>query len=273
LALAQNFRILQAVTLADYLQGSKKALIFTGAGISTGSGIPDFRGPQGVWTRRQPVYFQQFMTSETARIEHWDYKLEGRDGFRAALPNAVHHAIVRLERAGKLRAVITQNIDGLHRLAGTNAELLIELHGTNAFVECQSCHWRGDPEPHFEYFRLNRRTPLCECGGFLKPATISFGQNLDLAELERATQAAIDADLVVALGSTLSVYPAASFPLVAAQHGAPYVIVNRGATDHDDERCLALRLEGEVSEIFPGGVDAALAYCIKPDLCRPTFSI
>src|SRR5881394_1901180 len=104
--------------LADYLGASKKALIFTGAGISTGSGIPDFRGPQGVWTRRRPVYFQDFMTSEAARIEHWDYKLEGRCAFGEAKPNAVHHAIVRLERAGKLRAVITQNIDGLHSFAG-----------------------------------------------------------------------------------------------------------------------------------------------------------
>lgn len=246
------------MTLADYLRASKKALIFTGAGISTGSGIPDFRGPQGVWTRRQPVYFHDFMTSEAARIEHWDYKLEGRDAFRDARPNAVHHAIAALEKAGKLRSVITQNIDGLHGLAGASAERLVELHGTNALVECQSCHWRGDPEPHFEYFRLNRKSPLCQCGGFLKPATISFGQNLSPIELERAGQAAMDADLVVALGSTLSVYPAASFPLLAAQQGAPYIVINRGATDHDRERCVTLRLEGEVSEIFLCAVDAAL---------------
>src|SRR5438045_9468819 len=115
------------VTLSEYLRARGNAVIFTGAGISTGSGIPDFRGPQGVWTRRQPVYFQDFMTSEGARIEHWDYKLEGRDAFRDARPNTVHEAIVRLERAGKLRSVITQNIDGLHRLAGTSAELLVEL--------------------------------------------------------------------------------------------------------------------------------------------------
>jgi len=247
------------MTLADYLRASRKALIFTGAGISTGSGIPDFRGPQGVWTRRQPVYYQDFMSSEAARVEHWDYKLEGRDAFRDARPNFVHHAIVRLERAGKIRAVITQNIDGLHGLAGTSAERLVELHGTNALVECQSCHWRGDPEPHFKSFRLNRRPPLCECGGFLKPATISFGQNLDQAELERARQAAIEADLVVALGSTLSVYPAASFPLMTAQRGAPYIVVNRGATDHDHDRTVTLRLEGEVGEIFPAAVEVALA--------------
>jgi len=246
------------VTLADHLRASKNALIFTGAGVSTGSGIPDFRGPQGVWTRRQPVYFQDFMTSEAARIEHWDYKLEGRDAFRDARPNTVHHAIVRLERAGKLRCVITQNVDGLHRLAGTSAERLVELHGTNTLIECQTCHWRGEPEPHFEYFRANRRPPLCECGGFLKPATISLGQNLDPAELDRAREAAMEADLVVALGSTLSVYPAASFPLMAAQRGVPYIIINRGATDHDHERSITLRLEGEVSELFPPAVDAAL---------------
>jgi NAD-dependent deacetylase len=246
------------MTLADYLRASKNALIFTGAGISTGSGIPDFRGPQGVWTRRQPVYYQDFMTSEAARIEHWDYKLEGRDAFRDARPNAVHHAIVRLEKAGKLRSIITQNIDGLHSLAGARAERLVELHGTNALVECQTCQWRGDPEPHFEYFRRSRRPPLCKCGGFLKPATISFGQNLDPKELERAAEAAMEADLVVALGSTLSVYPAASFPLMAAQRGVPYIVINRGETDHDQERCVTLRLEGEVGEIFPAAVDAAL---------------
>jgi NAD-dependent deacetylase len=247
------------VTLADYLRASKRTLIFTGAGISTGSGIPDFRGPRGVWTQRRPVYFQDFMNSEAARIEHWDYKLEGRDAFRDAQPNAVHQAIVRLEHAGKLGAVITQNIDGLHSLAGTSAECLVELHGTNALVECQSCLWRGDPEPHFEFFRRTRQPPLCKCGGFLKPATISFGQNLEPTTLERATQIAATADLVIALGSTLSVYPAASFPLLAAQRGVPYIIINQGPTDQDHESCVTLRLEGEVGEIFPSAVDAVMA--------------
>ena len=244
--------------LADYLRRSNRILIFTGAGISTGSGIPDFRGPQGVWTRRQPVYFQEFMTSEAARIEHWDYKLEGREAFRAAKPNAVHESIAKLERAAKLCAVVTQNIDGLHRLAGTSPTLLVELHGTNALVECQSCGWRGDPEPHFEYFKTYRRPPLCGCGGFLKPATISFGQSLNPGELARAAVAAEEADLVVALGSTLSVYPAASFPLIAARRGVPYIIINRGTTDHDHEPLVTLRVEGEVEEIFPEAVAMAL---------------
>ena len=244
--------------LADYLRASEKMLIFTGAGISTGSGIPDFRGPQGVWTRRQPVYFQDFMTSEAARIEHWDFKLEGWDGYRAAEPNAVHRAIVALEKAGKVTAVVTQNIDGLHARAGTSAERLVELHGTNLLVECQTCRRRDDPETHFEFFRAHRQTPLCQCGGFLKPATISFGQSLDSRVLERAEKAAANADLVIALGSTLSVYPAASFPLLAAQRGAPYVIVNRGPTDHDADPAVSLRIEGDVAEIFPPAVEAAL---------------
>lgn len=234
-------------------------MVFTGAGISTGSGIPDFRGPEGVWKRRQPVYFQDFLCSEAARIEHWDYKLEGWDGFRNAQPNAVHRAIVALEKAGKVSMVVTQNIDGLHALAGTTADRLVELHGTNLLVECLKCKSRSDPGSHFDFFREHRRPPLCDCGGFLKPATISFGQSLERETLGRAEQAAMEADLVVAIGSTLSVYPAASFPLLAAQRGIPYVVINRGATEHDDEPAVSLRIEGDVGEIFPAAVERALA--------------
>ena len=249
---------METAKLTELLRGSKKMLLFTGAGISTGSGIPDFRGPEGVWKRRQPVYYHDFMRSEAARVEHWDFKLEGWPAFRDARPNATHEAIARLERAGKVLAVVTQNIDGLHARAGTSAERLIELHGTNSFVECQTCGRRSDPEPHFEYFRKTRRPPVCECGGFLKPATISFGQNLRNEDLERAEAAAKAADLVVALGSTLSVYPAANIPLLAASRGAPYVIINRGPTEHDDLPEVTLRLEGDVGEIFPPAVAAAL---------------
>jgi NAD-dependent deacetylase len=243
--------------LTRHLQQSRRIMIFTGAGISTASGIPDFRGPGGVWTKRAPIYYDDFMSSERARIEHWDYKLEAWPAFKAARPNEVHQAIVDLEKAGKVLAVVTQNIDGLHTLAGTQS--LIELHGTNALVECQTCLWRGDPEPHYEFFRLHRKPPLCHCGGFLKPATVSFGQNLNPADLERATEVARGCDLVVALGSTLSVYPAASFPLLAAQRGVPYVIINRGPTDHDHEPPVTLRLDGNVVEIFPPAVGEALA--------------
>jgi NAD-dependent deacetylase len=243
--------------LIHHLHTARRIFIFTGAGVSTASGIPDFRGPGGVWTRRAPVYYDDFMSSESARIEHWDYKLEAWPAFRAARPNRVHQAIVALERAGKVVAVVTQNIDGLHTLAGSQNP--IELHGTNALVECQTCLWRGDPEPHYEFFRVHRKPPLCQCGGFLKPATISFGQTLNPADLEHATNAARGCDLIVALGSTLSVYPAASFPLLAAQRGAPYIIINRGPTDHDHDQAVSLRLDGDIIEIFPPSVEAALS--------------
>jgi NAD-dependent deacetylase len=245
--------------LANYLRASKNLLIFTGAGISTGSGIPDFRGPEGVWKRRQPVYYHDFMRSEAARIEHLDYKLEGWAQFRDAKPNATHDAIVRLERAGKVLAVVTQNIDGLHARAGTSADKLVELHGTNRLVECQTCGKKSHPEPHFEFFRKTKQPPLCECGGFLKPATISFGQNLRSEDLERAEHAAKAADLVIALGSTLSVYPAANIPMLAASHGVPYIVINRGPTDHDELPEVSLRIEADVAEIFPAAVTAALS--------------
>jgi len=244
--------------LVKYLGEARRILIFTGAGISTGSGIPDFRGPNGIWTRRKPVYYEEFMSSEPARIRHWEYKLETWPALRAAQPNSIHYAIAKLEKAGIVAAVLTQNIDGLHARAGSHPGTLVELHGTNLLIECQSCGWRGDPEPHFEQFRLHHKPPLCSCGGFLKPATISFGQSLAQETLMRASEAADKADLVIALGSTLSVYPAASFPLAAAKKGVPYVIINRGPTDHDNERCVSLRMEGEIAEIFPPAVEAAL---------------
>ena len=134
----------------------------------------------------------------------------------------------------------------------------MELHGTDLVIECQTCRDESDPAPHFLQFRKARRSPRCACGGLLKPATISFGQSLRSADLDRAAAAAARADLVVALGSTLSVHPAASVPLLAVQRGTPYVIVNRGATDHDDLAFVTLRLEGDVTAIFPAAVDAAL---------------
>ncbi|MCG6925703.1 MAG: Sir2 family NAD-dependent protein deacetylase [Acidobacteria bacterium] len=243
---------------AALLRDAQRILVFTGAGISTGSGIRDFRGPQGVWKTRQPVYFDDFVDSESARIEYWDQKLEAWPSFRDARPNVAHQAVVALEQADRLQLVLTQNIDGLHGRAGTSPERLVEVHGTASEVECLSCHQRSDPGPHMEAFAATRRPPVCDCGGFLKPATISFGQSLRTEDLRRAAQAAEACDLVVALGSTLSVHPAASFPLAAAERGTPYVIVNRGATDHDAHPAVTLRLEGDVVEIFPPAVDAAL---------------
>jgi NAD-dependent protein deacetylase/lipoamidase len=244
--------------LAALVADSRRTLLFTGAGISTGSGIADFRGPGGVWTRRRPVTLQEFLQSKDARVEYWDQKLEAWPSFRAARPNPVHVAAVSLERAGRLHMVVTQNIDGLHRRAGTSSDRLVEIHGTNLWVECLGCGERTDPDSHMLRFESTREPPVCRCGGWLKAATISFGQSLRSDDLERAFRAAASADLVVALGSTLSVYPAASIPLEAAENGAPYVIVNRGQTDHDGHRAVTLRIEGDVVDVFPKAVTRAL---------------
>jgi NAD-dependent deacetylase len=252
---------------AGLIRKADRILVFTGAGISTGSGIPDFRGPDGVWKTRQPVYYQDFMRSETSRIEHWDYKLSAWNAFRDAVPNAAHRAVAALERANRLLLVVTQNIDGLHSAAGTSPDRLVEIHGTNRLAECQSCGARSDPQPHFDFFERERTPPLCACSGFLKPATISFGQPLRKEELRRAGDAALGADLVIALGTTLTVNPASSIPLLAADRGVPYVIVNRGATDHDGLPAVTLRIEGDVTALFPPVVQMALGQHsgVKPD--------
>lgn len=245
--------------LAMLVAAAQRIMVFTGAGISTGSGIPDFRGPNGVWKTQQPVYYQDFMASEEKRREYWRYKLEGWTRFRDAEPNATHVAVATLERAGKLLAVVTQNIDGLHVKGGSSPHRVIELHGTNREVECQSCGARSDPEPHFAAFESTGAAPVCACGGFLKPATISFGQSLRTADLEAAAEAARDCDMVVSMGSTLSVHPAASFPILAAKRGVPYAIVNRGPTEHDGLDCVTLRLHGDVGMLFPAAVQRATA--------------
>jgi len=245
--------------LVEHLSTSRSILVVSGAGVSTASGIPDFRGPRGVWTRRRPVYYDEFIALEAARVEYWDFKLETWEIYERSRPNAVHVAIVALERAGKVVSVVTQNVDGLHRRAGTSPELLVELHGTDLLVECQTCHQTSDPAANFAAFKATRRPPRCACGGLLKSATISFGQSLRATDLERAAAAAGKADLVLALGSTLSVYPAASIPLLAAERGTPYIIVNQGATEHDDHPSVTLRLDGNVMDIVPPAVAAALA--------------
>lgn len=244
--------------LADLIRAAEKVLVFTGAGISTASGISDYRGPQGVWKRRRPVYYDAFMNDHEARVEYWDFKLESWAQIRDAAPNPVHLAVVDLERAGKLLLLVTQNVDGLHRKAGTSPERLVEIHGTDALVACQTCGEEYGPDPFYDAFARDRAPPACACGGWLKPATISFGQMLRPRDLERAFGAAEEADLVLALGSTLSVHPAASVPLAAAGRGVPFVVVNRGETDMDGRREVTLRVEGDVGEIFPAAVGRAL---------------
>ena len=246
-------------TLTKHLRTAERILVFTGAGISTPSGIPAFRGTGGIWTTRQPVYYQDFMASEESRIEYWQYKLDLWEEHGDAKPNVIHESIVALEQAGKVAMVVTQNVDGLHRAAGTSEELLVEIHGTGTLAECQTCHERSPVDPSFEQFKETQQPPVCECGGFLKPATISFGQSLREPDLARAFAATALCDLVIALGSTLSVSPANAIPLAAARHGVPYIIINRDETDHDGMSEVTLRLSGEVEEMFPQAVEEALA--------------
>lgn len=233
---------------AQRLKSAKRVLVFTGAGISTGSGIPDFRGPNGLWKKWTPVYFDEFVSSHEARVRHWEYKLEGWPGFRAARPNAAHLALVELERLGRLDLLVTQNIDGLHQMAGQSPDRLIELHGTNRQIECIRCRKTFDPDPIFERFAATRQPPCCDCGGFLKPATISFGQAMPAEKLRAAFETAQRVDLAVSVGSTLEVEPAASVPYAALRAGAYYVIVNRGRTAHDS--LADLRIEGDATEVL-----------------------
>lgn len=245
--------------LASALARATRILVITGAGVSTASGIPDYRGPQGVWNTRRPVFYNDFMRSAASRRAYWQQKLEDRSDFGDAEPNDVHRAIARLHGTGVIEMVVTQNVDGLHRAAGTPSEGLVEIHGSNAEVECQSCHERGDPVPHFDSFVESGEAPVCHCGGFLKPATISFGQSLRSSDIERAWKAAEHADFVLALGTTLAVEPAASIPLAAVDRGVPYVIVNRGPTEHDHLDGVRLRIEGDVGDVVPQAVERVLA--------------
>jgi NAD-dependent deacetylase len=244
--------------LVGLLAASQRILVFTGAGISTASGIPDYRGPQGVWKTRTPVFYDEFMTSVDRRRDYWQQKMEDAATWGDSDPNEVHRSIARLERAGKVELVVTQNVDGLHAAAGTSREKLVEIHGTNREVECQTCRERSPHEPHFATFRETGDPPLCHCGGYLKTATISFGQNLRTDEMAKAFDAADRCDLAMALGSTLTVNPAASIPLYATERGTPYVIVNRGETAHDRLRAVTLRIDGDVGEIIPTAIDRAL---------------
>jgi NAD-dependent deacetylase len=243
----------------ELLAQARRVMVFTGAGVSTASGIPDFRGPDGVWKTRRPVELAKFLRSEAARVEYWRWKQDSLPRMRGAAPNATHHACARLEETGRLEALVTQNIDGLHERAGTSRNRLVELHGTDSRVTCLTCGEEAPLEETYAAFAASGRAPRCPCGGLLKPATISFGQALRTEDLERAARAAEACDLAISLGSTLSVQPASGFPLLAARRGVPYVIVNQGVTNHDGLSLVTLRLEGDVSALFPPAVERALA--------------
>ena len=246
----------QVHELSTLIKAADAIMIVTGAGISTETGIPDFRGPQGVWKTQKPVMYQDFVASEEDRVLYWQQKVMAAETIEVARPGAVHRACVELEEAGKLEAIVTQNIDGLHTIAGS--ESVIEVHGTGREAVCLTCDTRTPIVPHLKAFTATGIPPRCDCGGLLKPATISFGQQLNPVVMQRAMDAANSCDLVIAMGTTLSVYPAAEIPLVAARRGQPYVIINQGETEHDGSSLVTLRIEAAVGPTFSQAVHLAL---------------
>ena len=237
------------------LEPARRVVVLTGAGISTDSGIPDFRGPQGVWTRdpaaEKAAHISHYLSDPAVRARAWRSRADS-PAF-AAEPNAGHRALVDLERSGRLHTLVTQNVDGLHLLAGSDPEKVVEVHGTLREVMCLDCGDRAPMQVAIDRVKAGEADPPCRrCGGILKSATISFGQNLVPEDLARAMAAARAADLVLARGTTLSVYPAADVVPLAVAHGAPVVIVNAEPTAMDDLADVVVR--GSISEVLPAMV-------------------
>ena len=236
----------------DLLARARRVSVLTGAGVSTDSGIPDFRGPQGVWTRNPEAErlstFQDYRDDPEIRRESWRQRVA--HPVWSARPGPAHDALVSLERSGRLRALLTQNIDELHQAAGSAPELVVELHGTMHHTECLSCGARAPMSEALERVSGGEVDPPCpHCGGILKSATISFGQALDADVLRRARDAAMDCDVLLAVGTSLGVHPAAGLVDVAAWAGADVVIVNAEPTPYDDVAAVVLR--GGIGELLP----------------------
>jgi NAD-dependent deacetylase len=226
--------LIQKVT--DLIRQSKKVIVFTGAGVSTESGIPDFRSPGGVWQKYNPedFYYQKFISSEESREKYWQMSREFYEPLKNAQPNAAHQAVAELEKMGKLDCVITQNIDNLHQRAGSSPQKVIELHGTAVSVSCLSCRKKYPREEIQSWLLRGVKAPRCDaCGGILKPDTVSFGQSMPVKETEEAFHRARNCDLFIVIGSSLVVQPAATVPLEAKESGAKLVIINRDPTYHD----------------------------------------
>jgi NAD-dependent deacetylase len=223
------------------IKAAQKILIFSGAGISTESGIPDFRSPGGVWSKYDPsdFYFDKIISSEKAREKYWEMSTEFYDIMKDAVPNRAHLAIRTIEESGKLLAIVTQNIDNLHHKAGNSPERIIEIHGTAFSVSCLSCGKKYDRDDIQERLNSGVKVPYCDdCAGILKPDTISFGQTMPEDKMADALMYARECDLCIVLGSSLVVYPAASVPVHAIQNGARLIIINRDETPLDAEADL-----------------------------------
>ncbi len=229
--------------LRDLVDGARRVAPFTGAGISTECGIPDFRSPGGLWTKTRPIQFEDFLTSQEMRDEAWRRRFAMEQYFAAARPGRGHLALASLHRLGKAPGVITQNIDNLHQDSGVAPEHVIELHGNNTYAHCLDCAKRYDLSwVRTKFTADGERAPECEaCGGYIKTATISFGQSMPEREMRRAEQMTLDCDLFLAVGSSLVVWPAAGFPLMAKRNGARLAIINREATEFDEIADLVVR--------------------------------
>jgi NAD-dependent deacetylase len=220
--------------LRRMLEAARRAVVFTGAGISTESGIPDFRSPTGIWARMKPIMFQDYLASAAARQEAWRRRFEGDPVMRAAEPNRGHRAVARLVREGKVSAVVTQNIDGLHQASGVPERQVIELHGNSTYAHCLDCGERYEIDELRAAFERDGEVHDCRaCGGLIKTATISFGQSMPEAAMLRAEREILACDLCLVLGSSLVVYPAAGFPEAAKRNGARLAIVNTEPTGLD----------------------------------------
>jgi NAD-dependent deacetylase len=230
--------------LGAMLRKAKRAVVFTGAGISTESGIPDFRSPGGIWTKMMPIYFDEYVRSAEARRESWRRRFEMEGTWVKVKPNAGHDAVAELVKRGIVSHVITQNIDNLHQDSGVPKEKVIELHGNTRYAKCLDCGDRMEIADIRVWFETKGEPPDCPaCGGIVKTATISFGQAMPELEMERANRATLGCDLFLVLGSSLVVYPAAGFPLLAKRSGAKLAIVNREPTEQDEFADLVLHTE------------------------------
>lgn len=221
--------------LAECWRAAGSVVVLTGAGLSTASGVPDFRSPGGRWERYQPVSLPDFLSSRSAREEYWRYKGETWSVIQAAEPNAAHLALADLARAGRLQLLVTQNVDGLHERSGFPVERLVNIHGTDSEVECMTCHRREPRAGAQAIWEAGTAVPLCPCGGPWKPATISFGQNLVAGDLRRAFDAAGDCDLFVAAGTSLVVGPVNRMFTIARSGGASTAILTASETPYDSE--------------------------------------
>jgi NAD-dependent deacetylase len=241
-----------AETLRELIETSRVIMPFTGAGISTECGIPDFRSPGGIWTRMAPIQFDDFLQSQDMRDESWRRRLAMEEQFGGARPGRGHRALASLFRAGKSPGVITQNIDNLHQASGIPHECVVELHGNTTYAVCLDCARRYELDWVKDAFAASGRAPDCpDCLGHIKTATVSFGQSMPEDAMRRAEELTFACDLFLAIGSSLVVWPAAGFPLMAKRNGARLAIINREPTEFDDIADLVVRLDiGTVLEPF-----------------------